>query len=103
MSHPDKHLFQPVSNAANTRQAIWSLMMKDPLKEFSLGDLSEAIKAGYANIYAAAKSLVRAGLAERINAEIPAPSKKNPERKKKVLFLRVIEPWKPSKKGSWDA
>lgn len=104
MTHPDAHLFKRPSVGAMVRQSIWGLLMKSPDQSFNLAELSKATEYTYSLIHQAARMLVRKGLAERVGtADIPSPTKKDPERKKQVAVIKVIEPWKPSKKGSWDA
>lgn len=93
--------FKPHSQAANTRQAIWGILQKRPAEDILLSELATLATAEYPKAYAAAKHLVRKGFAERVTMFVPAPTKKNPDKKRKATGLRGIPAWAPSKQGSW--
>jgi hypothetical protein len=97
----DRIHFLPPSSAAKLRQKIWSLLQKRSSDAILLKELAELVESEYRDTYAAAKVLVRKGLAERVNIPTPAPSKKNPGRTKSVIALKGIPAWGKSAKGSW--
>ena len=96
----DHHLFLPPSEAAKLRQTVWSLLQKTP-DAILLQELAQLVHSEYKPVYAAAKQLVRKGLAERINIPQPAPTAKNPGRMKDKIAVKGIPPWSPSRKSSW--
>lgn len=100
----DRIHFLPPSNAAKVRQKAWNFLQKTT-EATLLKELALAIGEEYRDTYAAAKHLVRKGLAERINqmVEIAIPSKKNPDQKKTkaMIALKGVPPWSAKKKCYW--
>lgn len=94
-------LFLPHSTASKTRQAIWSETQKRTGENVLLSDLAKIAGCEYPAAYAAAKHLVRKGLAERVKITVHQPTNKNPFAMKDMIGLRGIPVWSSSKPGSW--
>lgn len=101
MTHPDAHLFKPHSHSANLRQKIWNFLRSHPDGCYTLSQLSDACKDTNAKVYAACKSLVIAGLAKRTKAQIDAPTKKDPAKKKEIMAISFIPEWSPGQRDTW--
>ena len=97
----DRIHFLPPSSSAKLRQKIWSLRQQRSSDTILLKELAKLVQDEYPAVYAASKTLVRKGLAERVNLPILAPSKKNPQRTVMMIAVKGIPAWAPSKKGSW--
>lgn len=97
-----RNLNAPFSYAAQLRQRIYAMLSKEPTRAFLFTELPDLATGDPSAIHAAARTLVRKGLAERITKIIPNPSEKKPDRVKKLSAIRLIGAWQGSKSGSWD-
>jgi hypothetical protein len=99
-THPDKHLFKPMSEASKNRQAVYSFISKKPGHTFALNEIVLGTKLQGKDVYAAAHHLCRKNLATRSMVDMILKTKKG-EKPIQRIGISFIEPWSTKINRKW--
>lgn len=99
-THPDKHLFKPMSAASKIRQTVYSFIKQKPGHTFALNEIVLGTKLQGKEVYAAAHTLCKKNLATRSMVDMIQKTKKG-DKPIQRIGISFIEPWSTKINRKW--
>lgn len=79
-SHPQHKLFQQYSKSSKLTQRVYSLLVSNSHRRFSVEDIATLERCSYLSAYRACRKLIKLGVAKRIDISWPMANQRGQEK-----------------------